>query len=268
MKVGLLSNSHKDETGTVKGQIINSLKAKGFEIVEEWAEGDPEPDVFIVLGGDGTILRAARRIAVVGIPLLAVNLGRIGFLSELEIDEVDSHLDALLSGDYRVEERMMLSVRVVRGKEAVYHSEALNEAAILKRKVSRTVYMKLMIDGVFFSDYVADGIICATPTGSTAYSLSAGGPVVLPDVDVTVVTPVCPYMLALKPLVADANRVLTIVPDARSETFLAVDGQEQVVLSQGDKVEIRRSESRVKLIKFKDRAFFDVLGKKLYRSGV
>lgn len=268
MIVGVIANSEKDETGEVREQIVGQLERKGIVVADEWHEGNPLPDVFMILGGDGTILRSARRVGPLGVPLLTVNLGRIGFLSELEIDEVEGHLDALLQGTYRLEERMMLSVYVRRNGQEIYHSEALNEASILKRKVSRTVYMKLLIDGVFFSDYVADGIVCATPTGSTAYSLSAGGPVVLPDVNVMVVTPVCPYMLALKPLITDAERVITIVPDARSETFLAVDGQEQVVLDHNDKVEIRRSPHRVQLIKFKERAFFEVLGKKLYRSGV
>ncbi|MGE5404124.1 MAG: NAD(+)/NADH kinase, partial [Candidatus Saccharibacteria bacterium] len=221
-------------------------------------------DVLVVLGGDGTILRTARRVSSLNVPLLTVNLGKVGFMAELEPEEIEDYIDPLLKQDFRLERRMMLHVSVTRDGREVFSSDALNEAVVIRH--AHMSDLRVCIDGEFFSDYVADGLICATPTGSTAYSLAAGGPTVMADMEAILLTPVCAYMLALKPLVIDARKIVTIHPEAKGETWLMVDGQEKITLQAGDKVEIKRSERGISLIKFKRRAFYEFLGKKLYRS--
>lgn len=263
MIAGMVASSKRPDTREISARIAGMLRERGIETVDNWQESGTVPDILVVLGGDGTILRTARRVAALNIPMLTVNLGRIGFMAELEIDEVGEYLDALENQDYRLEKRMMLEVAVRRQGTPVFQSEALNEALIIR--YGHMTKLKVYFDDSYFADYVADGLICATPTGSTAHSLAAGGPVILPDMEAILLTPVCPNMLALKPLVVDAAKVITIMPEVAEQTSLIVDGQDTEPLLSGDEIEIRKSQRTVSFIRFKQHPFYEHLGKKLTR---
>lgn len=265
MIFGLMANPGKQETAAVCGRIREMMSRRGARVIEGWQPGNERPDLMIVLGGDGTILYIARLIASLDVPVLAVNLGTVGFLTELEVDEIEGFADRLVEGRYRVERRAMLEVEAWREDRLIYRSAALNEAAILKDGISRMIDLGVYLDDSFYANYVADGIICATPTGSTAYSLSAGGPVILPDVDAVLLTPVCPYMLALKPLVVAGDRTVAIMTGSSGQASLTVDGQESVKLQRGDRVCIRKSAQSLKLVKFKKTPFVELLEKKPQR---
>ncbi len=263
MIVGLVSNSWREETREESKKIAENMRARGLQVIEEWQEGNGTPDLLVVLGGDGTILGTARRCGHLNIPILTVNMGRVGFLAELEIDELDSYLERIIKGDYGLESRMMLQIRVRRDGRGIFDSDALNEVSVLRQGVARMSRLKLLVDNMPLADYIADGVICATPTGSTAYSLSAGGPVVMADTQVILVTPVCPYTPALKPLVLDADKTITIIPDTQQVT-LTVDGQDTMELHAGDEVVIQRSPRSISLVRLKKHNVFEVLSKKLY----
>lgn len=262
MIVGLVSNSRREATRTVAHEVAFTMQSQGLEVIQDWHEGDMVPDLLVVFGGDGTILGTARRCGHLGIPLLTINLGRVGFLAELEVHELGDYLKRVIDRDYRLESRMMLRITARRGDEIIFQSEALNEATVLRQGIARMIRLRVLMGQIPIAEYVADGIICSTPTGSTAYSLSAGGPVVMPDARVMVLTPVCPYMPALKPLVLDADHTLTIIPETE-KVVLTVDGQDTVTVSPGDEVEIKRSPHHISLVKLKEHTVFEVLRRKL-----
>ncbi len=217
------------------------------------------PDVLIVLGGDGSILKAARRCAGGDVPILGINLGRIGYMAELEIDEL-SLLDRIAAGDYRVEKRMMLEAEI--GGEKLY---ALNEAVVGGASIFRIVEIELYCDGNMVNRYRADGLIASTPTGSTAYSMSAGGAVVDPRMDAMIVTPICSHSLNATPLVFSAESELIIknVTDREEKLYLNVDGSEPRILTYGNTVTLRKSDKIVGFIRLKDGGFYQVLRHKM-----
>ncbi len=262
MIVGLVSNSRRDETRKVANEVALTMESRGVTVIPDWHEGDEVPDLLVVFGGDGTILGTARRCGHLGIPLLTINLGRVGFLAELEVHELNQYLQRIINRDYRLEDRMMLRITARRGDDIIFESEALNEATVLRQGIARMIRLQVLMDGNPVARYVADGLICATPTGSTAYSLSAGGPVVMPDAQVMILTPVCPYVPALKPLVMDSSHTLTIIPETE-KVVLTVDGQDTLTVSPGDEVEVRRSPYRLSLVKLKGHSILEVLSKKL-----
>lgn len=262
MNVGLVLNSRRDETRKVAYEVAVTMESRGLRVIRDWHEGDEVPDLLVVFGGDGTILGTARRCGHLGIPLLTINLGRVGFLAELEVQELSQYLQRIIDQDYHLENRMMLRITARRGDDIIFQSEALNEATVLRQGIARMIRLQVLMDRKVVARYVADGIICATPTGSTAYSLSAGGPVLMPDAHVMVLTPVCPYVPALKPLVMDANHSLTIIPETE-KVVLTVDGQDTVTVSPGDEVEIERSPYQISLVKLKEHSILEVLSRKL-----
>lgn len=233
------------------------------EVVNRKDIGERHPDFALVLGGDGTLLSAARAVAHAGVPILAVNLGSLGFLTEVPISEMYSTLEAVDLGHCPIEERSVIDCRLFRGEECLAHHFALNDVVVNKSAISRLVDFDLLIDGVFVFNYKADGVIIATPTGSTAYSLAAGGPILMPAVDAFVVTPVCPHSLTHRPLVVtDKAEIELLVETGAEEAFLSIDGQVGVPVQQGDKVICRRAAHTVKLMRVR-RTFFDVLRNKL-----
>lgn len=262
MIVGLVSNSRRDETRKVAHEVAVTMESCGLKVIPDWHEGDEVPDLLVVFGGDGTILGTARRCGHMNIPLLTINLGRVGFLAELEVHELSQYLPQIINREYRLENRMMLRITARRGDDIIFQSEALNEATVLRQGIARMIRLQVLMDSRPVARYVADGLICATPTGSTAYSLSAGGPVVMPDAQLMVLTPVCPYVPALKPLVMDANCTLTIVPETE-KVVLTVDGQDTVALSPGDEVKIGPSPYHISLVKLKEHSILEVLSRKL-----
>ena len=224
----------------------------------------PTADLLVCFGGDGTILHAARDATMHNVPILGVNLGSVGFMAELEKTEL-SLLSLLGRGIHRTEERMMLDVRVVRSGKVISETLALNDAVVSNGSMARVAELDVYADEELITDFTGDGVIVATPTGSTAYSMSAGGPIVEPTSSCIIVTPVCAHQLSVRAMVLDASRKVTVqVPrNTRKHLFLSVDGGKAVRLASGDKVEITRSVRTTTLIRLSERSFYQIMRQKL-----
>jgi NAD+ kinase len=233
------------------------------EVVPRDEIGLKHPDFALVLGGDGTLLSAARAVAHEGVPILAVNLGSLGFLTEVPLAEMYTTLEAINAGACPTEQRSLLDCTLYRQDKKVAQYFALNDAVVSKSAIARLLDFDLVIDGVFVFNCKADGVIVATPTGSTAYSLAAGGPVLMPSVTSFVVTPVCPHSLTHRPLVVTDKATIELrVGTSDEEAFLSIDGQVGVPVKQGDRLSCHRASHTVKLLRMK-KTFFDVLRTKL-----
>lgn len=224
----------------------------------------PTADLLVCFGGDGTILHAARDATMHNVPILGVNLGSVGFMAELEKTEL-SLLSLLGRGIHRTEERMMLDVRVVRSGKVISETLALNDAVVSNGSMARVAELDVYADEELITDFTGDGVIVATPTGSTAYSMSAGGPIVEPTSSCIIVTPVCAHQLSVRAMVLDASRKVTVqVPrNTRKYLFLSVDGGKAVRLASGDKVEITKSARTTTLIRLSERSFYQIMRQKL-----
>ena len=220
-------------------------------------------ELVICYGSDGTILHMAKAATRHGVPILGVNIGTMGFMAELESTELDK-LAQLAGGNYKIDSRMMLDVTVRRDRDIIYHDICLNDVVITKGAVARIVHLSVRCDGVQAMECGGDGIIVATPTGSTAYNLSAGGPIVEPEARNILVTPICAHDMASRCMVASDKRIITVglTHNARRNAFLSVDGGKAVRLNMGDIATIRRSNMETKLLRLKDRSFFDVVNMK------
>lgn len=220
-------------------------------------------DLVICFGGDGTILHMAKAATKNGIPILGVNIGTMGFMAELESNEMDK-LKQIATGDYKIDRRMMLDVTVRRDRDILYRDICLNDIAITKGAVARIVHLSVRCDGVQAMECGGDGIIIATPTGSTAYNLSAGGPIVEPEAKSMMITPICAHDMGSRCIVTSDKRVITValVRNARRNAFLSVDGGKAVRLNMGDITTIRKSNMETKLLRLKERSFFDVINAK------
>ena len=221
-------------------------------------------DMLICFGGDGTLLHAAKDATIHNVPILGVNMGSVGFMAELEEGEL-AKLSRLAAGEYSVEQRMMLRVRVIRGKQVVVDELALNDAVVSKGSIGRVAEVEVSADGVTISHMTGDGVVVATPTGSTAYSMSAGGPIVEPTSDTLIVTPVCAHQLSARPLVVAPERTISVqLPrKSRKSVYLSMDGGKSVRISGNDRVEICRATSRTRLVRLSDRNFSQLLNQKL-----
>ncbi|MBE6924378.1 MAG: NAD(+)/NADH kinase [Ruminococcaceae bacterium] len=220
-------------------------------------------DLVICFGGDGTILHMAKAATRHGVPILGVNIGTMGFMAELESSELNQ-LARLAEGDYSIDSRMMLDVTVRRDRDLIYHDICLNDVVLTKGAVARIVHLKVSCDGVQAMECGGDGIIVATPTGSTAYNLSAGGPIVEPEARSILITPICAHDMASRCLVASDERVISVelTRNMRRNAFLSVDGGKAVRLNMGDVATIRKSDLQTKLLRLKERSFYDVLNLK------
>lgn len=227
---------------------------------DEWAQAE----MLIALGGDGTLIRAVKRIAPYGVPILGINTGHLGFLTELERGEIEEHLDGILAGDYVLEERMMLTASVERSGVRLTEETALNDAVISKGPRARMIHMKVCVGETPVAKYAADGVIIATPTGSTAYSLSAGGPIVEPTVDCLLVTPICPHSVNSRTIVVGGGQRLSVaVVESPGEVGLSADGFDPFPLLKGDVVRIERAKYTARLVRRRSYRFYDVLRRKL-----
>ena len=224
-------------------------------------------DLIVCFGGDGTILHMAKTATRAGIPILGVNIGTMGFMAELESSEL-SELKRLAAGNYTLDSRMMLDVTVHRDRDIIFHDICLNDVVITKGAVARIVHLSVECDGVQAMECGGDGVIVATPTGSTAYSLSAGGPIVEPEAHNILITPICAHEVVSRCMVASEKRVITVglTKNARRNAFLSVDGGKALRLNLGDVATIRKSELETKLIRLKDRSFYDVVNVKFKNS--
>jgi NAD+ kinase len=223
-----------------------------------------ESDLLLVLGGDGTLLAAAREAAPRGIPVLPINLGSLGFLTSFTLEELYPALEETIAGHLSASERAMLNVSLAREGETIESQLVLNEAVITKGALARMIEIELSIDEDFVCRYRADGLIVATPTGSTAYSLSAGGPIVHPEVESIILTPICPHTLSDRPLVVgDCCNVEMRLRGAAESVYLTLDGQKGVLMESEDRVRISRAKERLKLIQPHRKSYFEILRNKL-----
>jgi len=227
----------------------------------------PNADMIICFGGDGTILHMAKTATRRNLPILGVNIGTMGFMAELESGELHK-LKQIASGDYTIDGRMMLDVTVQRDRDILFHDIALNDVVITKGAVARIVHLNVKCDGVDALECGGDGVIIATPTGSTAYSLSAGGPIVEPDARNILITPICAHEVGSRCIVASEKRVISVsmVRNARRNAYLSVDGGKALRLNMGDVATIRTSRLETKLVRLKERSFYDVVGAKFKKG--
>lgn len=223
----------------------------------------PTANMVICFGGDGTILHMAKAATRSGVPILGVNIGTMGFMAELESTELQE-LSRVASGDYEIDDRMMLDVTVHRDRDIIFHDICLNDAAITKGAVARIVHLKVDCDGIQALECGGDGVIVATPTGSTAYSLSAGGPIMEPEAKGILITPVCAHDVGSRCIVVSDSRVVNVglMHNARRNAFLSVDGGKATKINMGDVITIRKSNLTTKLVRLKSRSFFDVVNMK------
>jgi NAD+ kinase len=278
-RIGVVAKTDRPEAKTVVPQLTGWLRQRGMEVVvdTETAALVPDPirsierseiphhvDLLIVLGGDGTLLSMARKVGGLGVPILGVNLGGLGFLTATTLEELYPGLEALFSGEILVEERLMLAASVRRHGERVNESLAFNDVVIMKGAAHRIIDLEVWVDERYATSYRADGLIVSTPTGSTAYSLSAGGPIVYSTMDALVLTPICAHALTNRPIVLPADvRVEVTLMGESEDVAVTMDGQVGVPLKARDVVEVRRFPSRIKLIRFPQKHFFSVLRTKL-----
>jgi len=276
--VGIFSKPAKPELARIVPELLAWLRSRKYEViidqetaiyasehnsVERSQMASHKPDFLIVLGGDGTLLAAARVVSQSGIPVLGVNLGSLGFLTEVPLSELYPTLDAIEKNQCSTEARSMLHCQVLRKGKCIADHQALNDVVVNKGAIARLANFDLYIDHEFISNYKADGLIVATPTGSTAYSLAAGGPILSPPVAAFVVTPVSPHALTHRPLVVpDTGEIVIVVNSSAEEPFLSIDGQVGMALVEGDRVICCKSEHRVKLLRMHT-SFFEVLRTKL-----
>ncbi len=219
-----------------------------------------DADLIICFGGDGTILHMSKMATRAGVPILGVNIGTMGFIAELESSEMEQ-LRRLATGDYTIDRRMMLDVTVQRDRDILFHDICLNDVAITKGAVARIVHLAVACDGVQAMECGGDGLIVATPTGSTAYSLSAGGPIVEPEANSIIITPICAHDVRSRCMVSSDQRVISVrlSVNARRNAYLSVDGGKAVRLNMGDVTTIKKSKLETKLIRLKDRSFYDIV---------
>lgn len=280
-RVGVVAKATSREAIQTAHELVGWLRKRGIEVTLDGAAlrsagaaeaatfvpGDPH-DLVIVLGGDGTMLSVARRLRK-GVPLLGVNLGNLGFLTEVARGELYPSLVKVLAGRYTLEERTLFDVELRRNGGGEMAFRVLNDVVIAKSALARIVELDVAVDGLSVARYRADGLIISTPTGSTAYNLSAGGPIIDPLLPVAVVTPICPHTLSQRPVVvSDAGRIEVTLETAREEVYLTLDGQEGTTLGYRDRVTVTRSAHSVRLIKMSGRTFYDSLRSKLRWGGL
>ena len=225
-------------------------------------------DIAFVFGGDGTILSASRKLNDKQIPLIGVHLGKFGFLAELTLQDINDSLERICSGEYVVSQRMLLTCKVIRSKQVISKTVGLNDAVISRTSLSRLISIKLYVNEKIVTTYSCDGLIVSTPAGTTAHSLSAGGPIVTPDMEAFVITPICPHTLSNRPLVVSGSSKIEMEQISESKGVgLTVDGQVYFDVKAGDRVVIEKAEKKLQLIDTQTRTFYDVLREKLNWRG-
>jgi NAD+ kinase len=234
-----------------------------IEPLDEHAIAD-QVDLLVVLGGDGTMIAASRMVGEGNVPVLGINFGGLGYLTEFRMEELYDGLELVFSGDYKIERRLKLLVEVSRGTQDAGSGVVLNDVVINKAALARIIEIEATFNGQFVNSYRSDGLIVSTPTGSTAYNLSAGGPVIFPSMNVVVITPICPFSLSHRPIVVpDTGEIKLLLKTASEEVIITLDGQLGFPLQAGDEVTIRKSASTFNLVQPSARNYFDVLRDKL-----
>ncbi len=281
--IGIYPNPNKSNVTPVIHTAVQYLRSRGIEVLipEDRTERVLLPELAadreymknritlaLTLGGDGTLLSVAKEMAETGIPVCGVNLGQLGFLTHIEVSGLEAGLERLISGDYLLEERLMLEPVIIRDGEALSLPPALNDVVITKGGFARLIRLNLYVSGQLTEIYAADGLIIATSTGSTGYSLSAGGPIISPNLKVTVITPICPHTLNSRSLIiSEEEEVAITLQSSHDDIALTVDGQKAYRLFTDDQVIVRRSSHRALLVRFPDCGFYETLHTKLKREG-
>jgi NAD+ kinase len=251
-------------TASVEDHLFKRLSRPSATESSNSSEIAHDADLVVVLGGDGTLIAAARLVGDRAVPILGVNLGSLGFLTEITLDELYPSVERCLQGDFEVSERMMLLASVERAGEVVELHRVLNDVVINKGALARIVDMETSVNGRYLTTFKADGLIVSTPTGSTGYSLSANGPIIHPELECISITPICPHTLTNRPLVMAGDAAIAITLDSMDEAvFLTLDGQVGVKLIAGDVVQIKKSAHATRLIQSRSKDYFEVLRTKL-----
>ena len=282
-KTGLIVNKERDRNFLITKKLVNYLIGKGVEVfipediilkfpesklIHTLTESYQGLNMFFSLGGDGTLLRAARLASPHGIPVCGINLGGLGFLTQVGIEEIDHYLPQILANDCRIEERMMLSGYIHRNGKKTGRFYCLNDVVISKKLFARLVELEMFINEEYVIQYAADGLIISTSTGSTAYSLSAGGPIIYPDIKTIIITPICPHTLSARTLVVHHNdHIKIIIRSKEEEVMLTIDGQQGFDLEENDVIEIYKSRYKTQLVTFPGKSFYSILRRKLKWSG-
>jgi NAD+ kinase len=283
-KIGLFGKFGDSSVAPVLGKVREVLEKNGLkvllgsttsaEIDGERIDDQNQPlntviDIAMVVGGDGTMLNAARLLSSHDVPAVGVNLGRLGFLTDISLSELEQCLDSLINGDYSIEKRTLLQTSVIKDDEMVFQGICVNDAVISKGNTGRLIEFETRIDGRFVSHTRSDGLIVATPTGSTAYSLSAGGPIIYPTLSVISISPICPHTLSNRPIIIDENSLVEIDSLKTSETHanLALDGLIVHELRGGEIIQLRRAKNKLSMIRIDSHDHFDVLRSKLGWTG-
>jgi NAD+ kinase len=279
-KIGIIAKPRPDAKPLLE-DLAKWLEARGVELVLDLDTGAilgeasayntckksavPEAvDLIVVLGGDGTLLSVARLVEGKEVPILGVNLGSLGFLTEVTVAELFPVLDEVLAGRFTVSERVMLNCRVYRQGERIAQAVVLNDVVINKGALARIIEMETYVDGVYVNTFRADGLIIGTPTGSTAYSLAAGGPILYPNLEALIVNPICPFTLTNRPLVIpDSVTIEVVLVKENEDVLVTLDGQVGVALRYRDVVEIQKAETRLRLIECPGKNYFEILRTKL-----
>jgi NAD+ kinase len=283
-RIGIIYKQNKPEALSITGQIVEWLRPREIEVyVEEGVErsirsGQEFPylntvkkeeipsraEMIIVLGGDGTLLSVARLVGSRQVPILGVNLGGLGFLTEITLEELYQVLDRVIRGDFVTDERVVFNASVIRRGEKLAEFIVLNDAVINKGALARIIDLETTINGEYLTTFKSDGLIISTPTGSTAYNLSAGGPIVHPSLHCIILTPICPHTLTNRPIMIPDNvEVRALLKSKQQEVLLTLDGQQGFVLEFEDVVQVRKAEGKILLIKSPHRHYFEVLREKL-----
>ncbi len=276
--IGILAKPKFPEIKSTLQDVVTWLRARSIEVILDQASAmllgeqggyqktqlASKADVLLVLGGDGTMLNAARLAAERGIPILGVNMGGLGFLTEVRLENLYPSLERVFANDFVLDERLMLRTHIHRHGETVAQGVVLNDVVISKGTLARMIELKIAIQGRFVTNLRGDGLIVSSPTGSTAYSLSAGGPIIDPEVQSLILTPISPHTLTHRPLIVPGHAEIEVTLTSKDDGAMAtLDGQVGVAITQGDSVVIQTSENRTRLIRFPESNYYDVLREKL-----
>ena len=283
-RIGIIAKKNKPEAVTLAGHLAEWLRPKKVEVyIEEemgkllsqtrskrdWKsikreEIPTDIEMIVVLGGDGTLLSVARQVWNKNIPILGVNLGGLGFLTEITLDELYPVLEKVLRNDFEINEREVLNAGVIRNGKRIAEFIVLNDAVINKGALARIIDLETTINGEYLSTFRSDGLIISTPTGSTAYNLSAGGPIVYPSLHTIIITPICPHTLTIRPIIIpDDVKIRALLKSRNEEVTLTLDGQQGFSLEFEDVLEVGKAEGRILLIKSPYRHYFELLREKL-----
>ncbi len=278
--IGIIPNWHKRNSNLVVEKITRFFKDRKIEIrvadkemadfyneltlAEQLTSWQENLALLIVVGGDGTILRVARDLACWDVPVLGINLGQKGFLAEIEVEQMERFLQYIATDQYSFQERMVMETRLLRGKEEMGRYLALNDIVVSRGPFSRIIKVETYVNEDYMESYSGDGVIVSTPTGSTGYSLSAGGPIVNPTMELFVITPICPHSLYNRSVIINGDDTIQLRVDSRQvQVVLTVDGQVRFALEDGDQIIVSRSKSKVKMVCFQDYSFYRMLHQKL-----